>query len=143
MQTGSFDLMGFMPIVVIFVIFYFLILRPQQKKAKEHQQTLNALRRGDRVVTNGGVMGVITKVVNDQEVQLEIADNVRVRLLRAAISEVLSKTEPVASSSEPVEVEKKTAEPKSAEPKAAPKKAAAKASTQKSKAPTKAAPKKK
>jgi preprotein translocase subunit YajC len=111
-MNPAFDIMGFAPIIIIFVIFYFLILRPQQKKAKEHQQTLNALRRGDRVATVGGLMGTITKIVSDQEVQLEIDDSVKVRLLRAAITEVLSKTEPV--SAEPLVSSTETAEEKPA-----------------------------
>ena len=97
---GGFDIMSFLPIILIFGVFYFLILRPQQMKAKKHQQTLAALRRGDRVVTNGGIIGTVTKLVNDHEIQLEIDDNVKVRFMRAMITDVLSKNEPVES--EPV-----------------------------------------
>lgn len=97
-QAGGFDVMSFLPLALIFVVFYFLILRPQQKKMKQHQQMLGALRRGDRIVTNGGIIGTISKLTSDQEVQVEIAEEVRVRVLRSSITEVLSKTDPVANS---------------------------------------------
>ncbi|WP_142850647.1 preprotein translocase subunit YajC [Telmatospirillum sp. J64-1] len=88
---------AFLPLILIFVVFYFLLIRPQQKKLKQHREMLSNLRRGDRVVTGGGIIGQITKVVNDSEVVVEIADNVRVKVARATIADVLSKTEPVAS----------------------------------------------
>lgn len=97
---GGFDFMGLMPIAFIFVIFYFLILRPQQKKMKEQQKMLSELRKGDRVITAGGLIGVIAKITSDQEVLLEIAENVRVRLLRSTIQQVMSKTEPVVMADE-------------------------------------------
>lgn len=97
-SSGSgFDIMSLLPIILIFAVFYFLILRPQQAKAKKHQQTLANLRRGDRVVTSGGIIGTISKIVNEQEIQLEIDENVKVRLVRAMITDVLSKNDPVAS----------------------------------------------
>jgi preprotein translocase subunit YajC len=83
-----------LPIVLIFVVFYFLLIRPQQKKMKQHKEMLSALRRGDRIVTGGGIIGTITKVIDDNEVQVEIAEGVRVRVQRPAISAVLAKTEP-------------------------------------------------
>lgn len=92
---GGFDYMALLPFVLIFGVFYFLILRPQQQKMKKHQELLAGLRRGDRVVTSGGLIGTISKVVSDGEVQLEIAENVRIRLVRAMITEVLAKTDPV------------------------------------------------
>ena len=82
------------PLLLIFVVFYFLLIRPQQKRAKEHRATLGNLRRGDRVVTGGGFVGLVTKVISNDEVQVEIADGVRVRVIRATITSVLSKTEP-------------------------------------------------
>lgn len=97
-SAAGFDIMSFLPLILIFVIFYFLILRPQQKKLKTHQQMLGNLRRGDRVVTNGGIIGTVSKLVSDQEVQLEIADDVKVRVVRSMIAEVMSKTDPVANS---------------------------------------------
>ncbi len=92
---SGFDVMAVLPFVLIFGVFYFLILRPQQQKLKKHQNILANLRRGDRVVTSGGLIGTISKVVDEKEVQLEIADDVRIRQVRAMISEVLAKTDPV------------------------------------------------
>ena len=83
------------PMVLIFVVFYFLLIRPQQKKVKQHKDMLGALRRGDRIVTGGGIIGTVTKVVNDGEVQVEIAEGVRVRVQRGMIASILAKTEPV------------------------------------------------
>jgi preprotein translocase subunit YajC len=74
---------------------YFLILRPQQQRVKRHQEMVKALRRGDTVVTNGGLVGKVTKVVDDDQVEVEIADSVRVRQMRSMISEVRAKGEPV------------------------------------------------
>ncbi len=105
---SGFDIMSFLPIILIFGVFYFLILRPQQAKAKQHQKTLAALRRGDRVVTAGGLMGTISKIVSDQEVQVEIADDVKVRVIRAMITEVLSKSDPVAAEADKTKITKKT-----------------------------------
>ena len=82
------------PLVLIFVVFYFLLIRPQQKKAKEHRQMLGAIRRGDKIVTGGGIIGTVTKVVDDKEVAVEIAEGVKVRVERSLIAAVLSKTEP-------------------------------------------------
>lgn len=83
------------PIFLMFAAAYFMLIRPQQRKAKEHQSLLNNLRRGDRVSTTGGIIGTITKLINEQEIQLEIADDIRVRVLRQAISHVFAKTEPL------------------------------------------------
>ncbi len=94
MGSQGFDFMAFLPLIMIFVIFYFLLLRPQQKKMKEHQNMLSALRRGDKIVTNGGIIGTISKVVDDHELQVDIAEGVRVRVLRSMVSSVLAKTEP-------------------------------------------------
>src|SRR3954453_17979980 len=91
---GAASLMSFLPLVLIFVVFYFLLIRPQQKKLKEHKGMLEALRRGDRVVTGGGIIGTITKVGADDELVVEIAEGVRVRVLRSTINLVLAKTEP-------------------------------------------------
>jgi len=77
------------------VIMYFLILRPQQRRVKQHQEMVTALRRGDTVVTSGGLIGKITKVVDDGEVELQLADGVRVRQMKAMVSEVRAKGEPV------------------------------------------------
>ncbi len=94
--TGGFT--AFIPLILIFVVFYFLLIRPQQKKMKEHRAMLDAVRRGDRVVTNGGIIGLVTKVMEaERELQVEIAEGVRVRVLRDMIANVLSKTEPAAA----------------------------------------------
>ncbi len=82
-----------LPLVLIFVVFYFLLIRPQQKKAKEHRTMLDALRRGDKVVTNGGIIGQIMKVVSENELDLEIADGIRVRVMRGMISSVYARSD--------------------------------------------------
>jgi len=93
---GSSDmLIQFAPFVVIFAIMYFLILRPQQQRAKQQRDMVQAARRGDVIVTNGGLIGKITKSTDDNEVEVEIAPNVRVRLARSGIADVRSKGEPV------------------------------------------------
>ena len=86
---------AFLPLLLIFVVFYFLLIRPQQKKLKEHKTMLGALRRGDRIVTNGGIIGLVTKV-EDRELIVEIAEGVRVHVDRSMVSNIVSKTEPVA-----------------------------------------------
>lgn len=86
---------SFMPLILIIVIMYFLILRPQQRKVKMHHDMVKALRRGDTVVTNGGLVGKVTKVVDDDHIEVEISDGVRVRHMRAMVSEVRAKGEPV------------------------------------------------
>ena len=82
------------PLILIFGIMYFLLIRPQQKKLKDHQRMVEALRRGDMVVTQGGIIGKVTKVKEGGELEVEIAENVRVRILGGSVSQVLSKTEP-------------------------------------------------
>ncbi len=93
---GGFDIMGLMPLVLIFGVMYFLLIRPQQKKMKDQKEMQSSLRKGDRILTTGGIIGVVAKVVSDEEVQVEIADGVKVRVARAMISTTLSKGEPVA-----------------------------------------------
>ena len=90
-------LMSLLPFALIFVIMYFLILRPQQKKAKDHAELVKNIRRGDTVVTSGGIIGKVAKV-EDNELQIEIADGVRIKVLRGTISEIRGKTEPAANS---------------------------------------------
>ena len=84
----------FIPLILIFAIMYFLLIRPQQKKVKEHQNMVAALRRGDQVVTQGGLIGKVTKVKEENEIEVEVADGVKVRVLQNTIAQVLSKTEP-------------------------------------------------
>ena len=92
---GGGDLIASMaPLVLIFVIFYFLLIRPQQKRAKEHKNMVENLRRNDRVVTGGGIIGKVTKVGEDEEIEVEIAPECRVKLYRSTITAVLSKTDP-------------------------------------------------
>ncbi len=88
-------LMSLLPFALIFVIMYFLILRPQQKKLKDHNDLVKNLRRGDTVVTSGGLVGKVTKVVDEEQIEVEISDGVRVRQMRSMVSGVRSKGEPV------------------------------------------------
>ncbi|MXQ07008.1 preprotein translocase subunit YajC [Alphaproteobacteria bacterium GH1-50] len=85
------------PMLLIFGIMYFLLIRPQQKKLKEHQNMVNNLRRGDQVVTQGGIVGKVTKVRDDAEIEIEIAQGVNVRVVKHTIATVRSKTEPAES----------------------------------------------
>jgi len=87
-------LMSLLPFAMIFVIMYFLILRPQQRKAKEHSNLVKNIRRGDTVVTNGGLVGKVTKVVDDEQIEMEVSDGVRIRQMRQMIATVRSKGEP-------------------------------------------------
>lgn len=89
---GSF-LISLLPILLIFVIFYFLLYRPQQKKVKAHKELVANLKRNDRVITAGGLVGLVTKVVDDHYVQLEIADGVRVKVLRQTITDLVAKAD--------------------------------------------------
>ena len=98
--AGGFDFMSLLPLLLIFVVFYFFLIRPQQKKTQQQKNLLSTLRRGDRIITGGGLIGVITKVVNDQELQVEIADGVRVRVARAMVVDLLSKSELASESPE-------------------------------------------
>ena len=87
---------SFVPLILIFAIMYFLLIRPQQKKVKEHQAMVAALRRGDQVVTQGGVIGKVSKVKEDgsNEIEVEIAEGVKVRVIKNTVAQVLNKTEP-------------------------------------------------
>ena len=86
------------PLILIFAIMYFLLIRPQQKKAKEHRAMVKALRRGDQVVTQGGVIGKVAKVKDENELEVEIAVGVKVRVVQSTIVQVLNKTEPAKDS---------------------------------------------
>lgn len=83
-------LMSFLPLIIIFVIFYFLLIRPQMKRAKEHKNLVAALSVGDEVVTNGGLLGKITKV-SESFVTVEVADNVKIKLQKHAVASVMPK----------------------------------------------------
>ena len=84
--------------IPIYLIMYMLILRPQQKRQKQHQEMVKNVRRGDTVVTNGGMIGKITKVVDDDQIEVEVADGVRVRQMRSMVADVRAKGEPVKES---------------------------------------------
>ena len=88
-------LVSLLPFILIFVIMYFLILRPQQKRVKQHQEMVKNVRRGDTVVTSGGLIGKVTKVVDDDQLEVEVSDGVRIRQVRSMISDVRAKGEPV------------------------------------------------
>lgn len=97
---GELGMIGqLLPFILIFVIMYFLILRPQQKRAKAHQEMIKNIRRGDTVVTNGGLVGKVTKLVDDDQIEIEIADDVRIRQLRQMLADVRAKGEPVKNES--------------------------------------------
>ena len=96
--AGPGALQAFLPIILIFVVFYFLLIRPQQKKMKQHKEMLASIRRGDKIVTGGGIVGTVTKVIDDAEVMVEISEGVRVRVHRSLVSTVLARTEPAGES---------------------------------------------
>ncbi len=84
----------FVPLILIFGIMYFLLIRPQQKKVKEHAAMVEALRRGDQVITQGGLIGKVVKVKEDNEIEVELAEGVKVRVVQSTIAQVVSKSEP-------------------------------------------------
>ena len=83
------------PLILIFVVFYFLLIRPQQAKVKAQREMLSGVKRGDRVVTGGGIIGLVTKVVSDNELQVELAEGVRVRVLKQTITDIITRGESV------------------------------------------------
>jgi preprotein translocase subunit YajC len=93
---GGFDLISLMPLLLIFVVFYFLLIRPQQKKMKQHRDMIGALKRGDRVLTAGGIIGTVIKIEEDNTLLVDIAKDVRVRVARSTISELIGKPQPTA-----------------------------------------------
>jgi preprotein translocase subunit YajC len=93
---GSSDfLVQLFPLVLIFIVFYFLLIRPQQSKMKAQREMLSGVKRGDRVVTGGGIIGLVTKVISDNELQVELAEGVRVRVLKQTITDILTRGESV------------------------------------------------
>jgi preprotein translocase subunit YajC len=94
-----------MPIILIMGVMYFLLFRPQQQRMKELKQAQSSLRRGDRIVTAGGVIGQVARVINDEEVEVQIAEGVKVRIVRSTISTVVSKSEPAGKDAKPAEAE--------------------------------------
>ncbi len=93
---GGAGMLQLLPLVLIFVVFYFLLIRPQQKKMKTHRTMGDALKRGDKVVTGGGLLGTVTKVTEGSEILIEIAEGVRVKVMRHTIQEILLKPQPAA-----------------------------------------------
>lgn len=89
---GGFE--SFIPFILIFVVFYFLLIRPQQKRAKEHKGMIEALKRGDKVITSGDIVAKVSRVLDDNEVEVEIAKDVKVKIVRSTISQILGKPEP-------------------------------------------------
>ncbi|AFL52137.1 preprotein translocase subunit YajC [Sinorhizobium fredii] len=92
---GTDILMSILPFILIFVVMYFLIIRPQRAQMKRREELLKNIRRGDQVVTGGGIVGKVTKVVDDSELEVEIAEGTKVRVIRSGVSEVRVKGEPV------------------------------------------------
>ena len=81
----------FIPLILIFIIFYFFLIRPQQKKAKEHNLMVNALKRGDQILTQGGIIGKVSKIKDESEIEVEIAVNTKVRVMRSTVVNVINK----------------------------------------------------
>lgn len=92
---GGDFLVQLFPLILIFVVFYFLLIRPQQAKVRAQREMLAGVKRGDRVVTGGGIIGLVTKVISDNEVQVELAEGVRVRLIKQTITDILTRGESV------------------------------------------------
>lgn len=92
---GGDFLVQLFPLILIFVVFYFLLIRPQQAKARAQREMLAGVKRGDRVVTGGGIIGLVTKVISDNEVQVELAEGVRVRIIKQTITDILTRGESV------------------------------------------------
>lgn len=92
---GAGDFLGMvLPLVLIMGVFYFLLIRPQQRKMKEHQQMLGKVTKGDTVVTQGGLIGKVVRVVDDNELLVEVGENIKVRVLKSGLSDIRSKGEP-------------------------------------------------
>jgi preprotein translocase subunit YajC len=92
---GSDFLVQLFPLILIFVVFYFLLIRPQQSKMKAQKEMLAGVKRGDRVVTGGGIIGLVTKVIGENELQVELAEGVRVRIIKQTITDILTRGESV------------------------------------------------
>lgn len=92
--SGDF-LVQLFPLILIFVVFYFLLIRPQQAKVKAQREMLSGVKRGDRVVTGGGIIGLVTKVISDNEIQVELAEGVRVRIIKQTITDIVARGESV------------------------------------------------
>ncbi len=111
-----------LPILMMLGVFYFLVFRPQQQRVKDLKTAQSALRRGDKIVTAGGVIGQITRVINDDEVEVQIAEGVKVRIVKTTISTVLAKSEPAPKDGKPADAKAADAAPAEGEDAAAAKK---------------------
>lgn len=98
--------MSLLPFILIFVVMYFLIIRPQRQQAKKRQEMLEAVRRGDTVVTGGGLVGKVTKVINDQELEVDLGGGMKVTAMRTMLADVRVKGEPVANQNAPEKTDK-------------------------------------
>ncbi len=105
-SVGGGGIEALLPLVLIFVVFYFLLIRPQQKKMKDHKAMLADIRRGDKVVTGGGIMGTVSKIDDEQIVTVEIAKDIKVKVRRELVSAVLNKTAPVSGAANDAGVKK-------------------------------------
>ena len=103
---GGDFLVQLFPLILIFVVFYFLLIRPQQSKMKAQKEMLGGVKRGDRVVTGGGIIGLVTKVIGENELQVELAEGVRVRIIKQTITDILTRGESVRGAKEGEEDEK-------------------------------------
>ena len=83
----------FIPLILIFVIFYFFLIRPQQKRVKDHKAMVEGLKRGDEVITSGGILGVVDRVMEDDKIEVTLAENVKVQIIRSTITSLLKKEE--------------------------------------------------
>lgn len=92
--AAGFDIMSIAPLILIFIVFYFLLIRPQQKKMKDHKAMIEGVRRGDNVVTGGGILGKVAKVNDDGTAEIEVAEGVRIKVLKGSIGEVRNRAEP-------------------------------------------------
>ncbi len=113
---GSDFLVQLFPLVLIFIVFYFLLIRPQQSKMKQQREMLAGVKRGDRVVTGGGIIGLVTKVIGDNELQVELAEGVRVRIIKQTITDIITRGESVRGAKESDEDDKPMLPSKAAEP---------------------------
>jgi len=114
--SGPDMLLQLVPFAAIFVIAYFLVIRPQRKKAKQHEDLIKNTRKGDSVITSGGLIGKVTRVVDDAELELEIAPNVKVRVVRSMISNVRTRSEPVKEQAKETPAPRVAPSPKLASP---------------------------
>ena len=103
---GGDFLVQLFPLILIFVVFYFLLIRPQQAKVRAQREMLAGVKRGDRVVTGGGIIGLVTKVISDNEVQVELAEGVRVRIIKQTITDIVARGESVRGQKESEEDDK-------------------------------------